>query len=127
MAETGQRVNAIPATGVLADADGGECTPKFATFSTSTATTNVPVVTAVSGKKIRVLAARINADGDTDAHFRSASTAISGLAYLPASGAGCGWSYCPLGRFETAVGEALNVYQSAAIAISGEVTYVEVD
>lgn len=127
MPDTGRRVNVVPATGVLADASGAECIPKFATFSTSSATTNVAVVNAVTGKKIRVLAASINGDGDTDVHFRSGSTQITGTRYLPSSGAGSGWSYCPLGRFETTAGAALNVYQTAAVAIAGEITYVEVD
>lgn len=127
MAETGRRVNVVDATGVMADAAGTEVTPKFATFTTSTATTNVQVVAAVSGKKIRVLCCAVNADGDTDVHFRSASTAITGVRYLPSSGAGSGWSYAPVGRFQTAAGEALNVYLSTAVATSGELTYIEVD
>jgi len=127
MAETGMRVNVVNATGVMTDADGDEVTPKFAKFTTSTATTNIEVVAAVTGKKIRVLAAAINADGDVDVHFRSASTAITGVRYIPSSGGGSGWSFCPLGRFQTVAGEALNVYLSAAIATSGEITYIEVD
>jgi len=123
--ETGQRTFATSATGYLVDYDGSILTPKFAKFTTSTATANVEVVAAVAGKKIRVLAAAINADGDVDVHFRSASTAITGTRYIPSSGGGSGWSYTPLGRFETATGEALNVYLSAAIATSGEITYVE--
>ncbi len=41
--------------------------------------------------------------------------------------AGSGWSYAPVGRFQTAAGEALNVYLSTAVATSGELTYIEVD
>jgi len=126
MAETGQRVNAAAVTGMAVDSDGTPLTPKFAKFTTSTATTNIEVVAAVSGKKIRVIAGGLNADGDVDVHFRSASTAITGTRYIPSSGGGSGWSYCPLGRFETVASEALNVYLSAAVATSGEITYVEV-
>jgi hypothetical protein len=52
-------------------------------------------------------------------------TDISGLSYLTQfkdSGGG----YCPVGHFETIAGEALDINNSAAIAISGEITYIEV-
>lgn len=101
-------------------------TPKFATFSTSAAGATT-VVAAVTSKRIRVLRWRCTANGATNVKWQShvTPTDISGLSYLTQFSA-AGGAYCPVGHFQTISGEALDINNSAAIAISGEVTYIEV-
>jgi hypothetical protein len=101
-------------------------TPKFATFSTSSSGATT-VVALVSSKRIRVLRWRCSANGTTNVKWQShvTPTDISGLSYLTQF-KDSGGAYCPVGHFQTVSGEALDINNSAAIAISGEVTYVEV-
>ena len=100
-------------------------TPQYATFSTSSSGNTQVVAAQGSGNKIRVLRYRISANGSTNVKWQSASTDISGLHYLTQYASG-GGSYTPAGICQGAANEALNVNNSAAIAISGEVTYVVV-
>jgi hypothetical protein len=101
-------------------------TPKFAivTASSSGATT---VVAAVTSKKIRVLRWRVSANGAVNIKWQSHVTPTdkSGLSYCTQF-KDCGGGYCPVGHFETIAGEALDINLSAAVAVSGELTYVEV-
>jgi hypothetical protein len=101
-------------------------TPKFAiiTASSSGATT---VVAAVTGKKIRVLRWRVSANGSVNIKWQSHVTPTdkSGLSY-GTQYKDCGGGYCPVGHFETVSGEALDINLSAAVAVSGELTYIEV-
>jgi hypothetical protein len=101
-------------------------TPKFATFSTSSSGATT-VVALVSSKRIRVLRWRCSANGTTNVKWQShvTPTDISGLSYLTQF-KDAGGGYCPVGHFQTVSGEALDINNSLAIAISGEVTYVEV-
>jgi hypothetical protein len=101
-------------------------TPKFAiiTASSSGATT---VVAAVSSKKLRVLRWRASANGNVNIKFQShvTPTDISGLSYCTQY-KDVGGGYCPLGHFQTVAGEALDINLSGSVAVSGELTYVEV-
>lgn len=100
-------------------------TPKFAFYNTSAsgATTVVPLVI---GKQLRVLRWRNTSNGTTNVKWQShVSGDISGLSYCTQF-KDVGGGYCPLGHFQTAAGEALDINNSAAVAISGEITYVEV-
>jgi len=54
------------------------------------------------------------------------STDISGFAYLTEAGKGKVVSGLSEGWLETAIGEALNLWLSAAIAVGGELVYKEV-
>lgn len=99
-------------------------TPKFAAISETSSGDN-EVVAAVVGKKIRALSYVLISNGTVNAKWRSATTDISGLLYLlAATGASIGYS--PIGHFETASGQALNLNLSGAIAVGGHITYVEV-
>lgn len=100
-------------------------TPAYATFSTSSSGNTQVVAAQGSGNKIRVLRYRISSNGSTNVKFQSASTDISGLHYLVQYASG-GGGPCEPGLFQTAANEALNVNNSAAVAISGEITYVVV-
>jgi hypothetical protein len=99
-------------------------TPSYATFSTS-ASGATSVVAAVTSKKIYVLRWRVSSNGNTNVNLQSHTTTsqATGLCYLTQY-ASSGGAYCPAGIMATASGEALDVNNSAAIAISGEVTYV---
>jgi hypothetical protein len=98
--------------------------PKFAVISAS-AGGNTPVVAAVSGKKIRVLRWSVSANGAVNAKFQRGTTDVTGLYYL-AQYASIGGGYCPVGHFETAVTEALNINLSANVAVGGVITYIEI-
>lgn len=99
-------------------------TPKFAAISASSSG-QTSVVGSVSAKKIRVLRLSLVANAATNVKFQSNSTDLTGLYYLVAN---TGWveAYCPVGIFETAAGETLNINLSAAQAVGGSLTYVEV-
>ena len=85
------------------------------------------IVAAVTGKRIRVLSYNYVCNGTVNVAWRSgATTVIGGLGYFVANTG----KVCPKnedGWFQTAVGEALNVNLSGAVAIGGEGTYLEVD
>lgn len=100
-------------------------TPAYATFSTSSSGNTQVVAAQGAGNKIRVLRYRVSANGSTNVKWQSATTDISGLHYLTQYASG-GGSYTPAGICQGAANEALNINNSAAIAISGEVTYVVV-
>jgi len=100
-----------------------ELTPKFAPVALSE---TGAVVAAVTGKKIRVLAYRLSSNGAVNVKWQSASTDKTGLLYMDAAGKGEVAPFCPVGLFETAASEALNLNLSASIAVGGYVVYVEV-
>lgn len=85
---------------------------------------NNTIVAAVTGKRIRVLAYTLIANGTVNAKFQSGAggTDITGLKYLVAnSGLVCqqgqdGW-------MQTAPGELLNLNLSGAVAVGGELVY----
>jgi hypothetical protein len=101
-------------------------TPLFATVvaSASGATT---IVSAVSSKKIRVLALSLIAGGTVNAKWQSHTTPtdLTGLAYLGANG-GYVLPFSPVGWFETVSGEALDINLSASVAVGGSIVYVTV-
>lgn len=99
-------------------------TPKFAIIQESSSGDN-EVVAAVASKKIRVLSYVLMSNGTVNAKWRSATTDKSGLLYLIAN-TGASSGYSPVGHFETAAGEALNLNLSAGIAVGGHVCYVEI-
>jgi hypothetical protein len=99
-------------------------TPKFAVI-TASASGNTQIVAAVTSKKIRVLSWSLMSAGTTNVKWQSATTDKTGLYYLIAN-TGIAEAYCPVGLFETAAGEALNINLSVAVATGGRLTYVEV-
>jgi len=101
-------------------------TPKFAVISASSSG-DTSVIAAVTSKKIRVIRYSLSANGNVSAYFRSGAggTAISGVKYMTQYG-GAGGTYCPQGIFETGSNTALVINLNGAIAVSGEITYLEV-
>lgn len=121
--KTGQRILAALGGSPTASTDASE--PKFAQINASTSGDNT-IVAAVTGKKIRVLQYVLIAAGAVNARWQSAAAGsyLSGALPLAAQ-AGASAAFGG-GLFETAAGELLNLELSAAIQVSGHLTYVEV-
>ena len=85
------------------------------------------IVAAVSGKKIKVCHVNIVSNGSVNVKWQSATTDLTGLAYLTQY-SGYETAFCPPAfgcLFETALGAALNINLSGAIAVGGFITYYE--
>lgn len=102
-------------------------TPKFAAIAVSSSGNNT-LVSAVVGKKIRVLAYNLIGNGAVNAKFQSGAsgTDLTGLKYIAAAGGGICAPFNPLGWFETASNTLLNLNLSGAVAVGGELVYCEV-
>lgn len=102
-------------------------TPKFAAISASTSGDNT-IVAAVTSKKIRVLAYNLMGAGAVNARFQTAAAGayLTGLKYIAAAGGGICAPFNPVGWFETVAGDLLNLELSGAVAVGGEIVYVEV-
>ena len=105
-------------------------TPKFAAIAAATSGDNT-LVSAVTGKKIRVLVLTGVLSAATNIYFTSgaAGTVIFGgstnkMNFAANSGLTLGFN--PVGWFETAAGAALVVNLSAANSFSGGLVYLEV-
>jgi len=98
-------------------------TPVFKAISASSSG-DTAIVAGVTGKKIRVLRWGLTANGaDVSVKWRSASTDLTGVRSLTKF-ASAGGAYCPVGIFETAAGEELNLNLSTTSSVGGELTYV---
>lgn len=117
---TGQRIDAV-------FNDQTALVPKFAVISCSTLGNNT-IVAAVTSKKIRVLGYNLMGNGAVNVKFQSGASGgdITGLKYIAGAGGGICAPYNPVGWFETTAGVLLNLNLSAAIAVGGELVYVEV-
>lgn len=107
-------------------AGGTVVTPKFATIAASSSGNNT-LIAAVTSKKIRVLAVAFMSNGTVNAKFQSGAsgTDLTGLFYMVAN-TGAALPYNPAGWFETGSNTLLNLNLSAAIAVGGCITYIEV-
>jgi hypothetical protein len=107
-------------------AAGTVVTPKFATISASSSGNNT-LVSAVSSKKIRVLALWLTSNGTVNAKFQDGAggTDKTGLAYLVVN-TGMVLPFNPAGWFETTANTLLNLNLSASVAVGGSLTYIEV-
>lgn len=90
-------------------------------FATGATEATHTLVSAVSGKKIRVLAFLVTTVDGLNLTFKSGSTTIS--ANIASSGVMS--AYCPHGWFETGAGEALGFNIDAAESTSVHVVYIE--
>ena len=124
-AEAGTRSFTAPATGYIVNDDGTILTPKRAVISASSSGVNA-LISAVAGKKIRVLSLVLMANAAVNVKFQSHTTPtdLTGLFYLAANG-GFSVGFSPLGHFETVAGEQLDINLSGAVAVGGCLTYVE--
>ncbi len=120
-----------PAGGTGASGDsivvgGVALTPKFAAIAASSNGNNT-LVSAVSGKKIRVLGVYLISNGTVNAKMQSGAsgTDLTGLAYLVAN-AGYVLPLSQVGWYETAAGSLLNLNLSSGVAVGGSLIYLEV-
>lgn len=102
-------------------------TPKFAKIAASSSGNNT-LVSAVVGKKIRVLAYNFIGNGAVNAKFQDGAggTDLTGLKYIAAAGGGICAPFNPVGWFEGGTNTLLNLNLSGAVAVGGEIVYVEV-
>lgn len=119
----------ILTTGAIAKADSGNLVPKFAFANIAAGTTDGALVSAVSGKKLRVLDVKLaTVTAATTATFNTkpsgAGSAISATLNVPVGIASLGFN--PLGHFETNSGEGLTVTTSAGNTVGVQITYIEV-
>lgn len=107
--------------------DSTAVTPKFAKIAVSSSGANA-IVALVASKKIRVLAVAIVANAAVNVKWQShvTPTDLTGLSYFGAQGDGEVLPFNPVGWFETIAGEALDLNLSAAVAVGGHITYIEV-
>ena len=100
--------------------------PKFAKIDAASSGDNT-LVSAVTGKKLRVLALFLVSTGTVTTRFESGAsgTALTGQMDLTAQ-TGFVLPFNPVGWFETASGSLLNLELSGATSVDGCLTYVEV-
>lgn len=123
MAVTNAR-HATDSIGVGVDAT---LSPKFAVIDKA-GNGNNEIVAAVTGKKIRVLAAFFTMTGTAvTIRFESAAdgTALTGQM-TPSQGQTISLPFNPVGWFQTVAGEALNLELGGAQSVDGALVYVEV-
>lgn len=97
---------------------------KFVAIAASASGDNA-LVAAITGKRIRVHGFTLSFAGTANAKFQSAASDLTGLYYGVAN-TQVQASYSEEGLFQTAVGEALELNLSAAIAVGGHLVYSEV-
>ncbi len=113
------------AGGALHVAEQAVITTKKAVINIEGAATH-EIVAAVAGKKISVRSYAFTVAGDTNITWLSEAAAISGPMDFGGTDEPRGISHSP-GNYplETAVGAALKITSSAAVLISGHLTYTE--
>ena len=84
------------------------------------------LVAAQTAKKYVVMDVLAVAGGTVNIKFRSGTTDLMGAIPLVANAGFAPSEAAQAGHFETAPGEALNLNLSAAVQVSGWVTYVEI-
>ena len=83
------------------------------------------LLAAVTGRKIRVLAASISAASAVNVKFQSGTTPdISKLIYLTTGQLNVVLPYNPFGWFETAAGALLGCDLSGGVVVGMQITYV---
>lgn len=127
IASNQQTISVAPDTSVLAvGATGSTLVPKFVALSASALGTNT-VVATVSAKRIRVVQWIATTKAAVDFKWQSHGGAdLTGLFYSSGAGGGAGGAYNPLGHFQTATAEALDINLSVATTVGGSLVYVEV-
>jgi hypothetical protein len=117
-------VSAAPQTGAVYSGTTA-VTPQYAVINTN-ASGPSQILAGTGGKKIRVLSYRFVADADVGVTFRDATAPanLTGAMATGAKGGGGGAAFSPAGHFETGVGNALGINLSAAIQVSGHLTYI---
>lgn len=91
--------------------------------STTGATT---LVAAVTGQKLRVLAAILHANGAVNVNLQAHTNTgtKTGLFYFAAAGGNLVLPFNPEGWFDTPNGDALDINLSGNVAVGGQLVYV---
>lgn len=108
---------------------GKDATPKFANIAIASSGDNT-IVSAVSSTKLRVVSCFAMAAGDVDAYFvDGANNAICGDGSngldLTAN-SGFVLDFNPVGWFETASGQSLDLNLGGAVRVAGCLAYIEI-
>lgn len=98
--------------------EGG--TPQYAAISCSSSGDN-QIVAAITGQVIRMIRFTVISASAVNGKFRSANTDLT--AAMPLAN-GLSGNEAPMGHFETAAGEAMNLNLSSGVAVVGYMTYV---
>ena len=119
---TVDNVNKVHVGGGVGSVDAF-ATPQRAQINAS-ASGNNTVVSAVGGKKIRVLQFMVVCAGAVTTTWESSGgSVISGPSAFSQNG-GAAPPYCPIGHFETLVGEGLVLNLGSAVQVGGHLIYV---
>ncbi len=123
---TGKRVEAVHQSAIIG-LQSADATPKFANIAVASSGDNT-IVSAVASNKIRVLACFMMAGADVDAYWvDGANGAICGDGTngmdLTAN-SGFVLPFNPVGWFETASGQSLDLNLGGAVRVAGCLTYI---
>ncbi len=114
---------------VLGIGGAGFATPQFANIKEVSSGDN-ELVAVVSGKKIRVVSCFLISAGTVTVHFvDGANNAIAGdstTGIALVANSGFSLPFNPVGWFETASGQSLDINLSGAVGVAGSLTYIEV-
>lgn len=118
-----------PAESSVIGIGGPDAVPKFANIAVASSGDNT-IISSVSGKKLRVVSVFALAAGDVDAYFvDGADNALCGdgsNALDLTANSGFVLDFNPVGWFETASGQSLDLNLGGAIRVAGCITYIEV-
>ncbi len=118
--------SSAPVTGAVFSA-GAPLIPKFKVANVAASATNSTVIAAVTGKKLRVLAAAFVAgDTATALTFGSAASAAISCLFANAANGGASLAFSPTGWFETVAGEALTATTGTGSTTGIQLVYIEV-
>ena len=120
-------MQAVVLSSSLCTSDATPLLPKYAAIDAASSGDNT-IVSAVSGKKIRVIAGHLTMTGTAvTIRFESGAggTALTGQM-TPLQGTSISLPFCPVGHFETAAGSLLNLELGGAQSVDGWLVYVEV-
>ena len=86
------------------------------------------IVAAIAGRKIRVMGFVAIGAGAVNVRFESGAsgTALTGQMTIAGAGGQIEAQYNPLGWFETAEGQSLNMELSGAVSVDGFLVYIVV-
>lgn len=122
--------NTIFTTGVVQLPNGAMAVVKYALANIAAATTDGAIVSAVSGKKIRVLDVKCGVVSvATTITFNTKPALAVGTAISCTFNIDIGtqaFGFNPLGHFETNSGEGLTATTAAGNTIGVQITYIEV-
>ena len=99
---------------------------KYAVIDNATSGDNT-IVSAVSGKRIRVLSGCLVSSGTVNVRFESGAggTALTGQMNLVAN-TGFIIPFCEVGNFQTNYSQLLNLELSGAVSVDGWIVYQEI-